>query len=786
MLRTRLVQTPKHPLLPWGGLRLRTVRRNGLRAPFSLSIRRLVRDGDGSETDGASADLSAFIVRRYASDSTLTPPAQDPAVLDEDGLLPPFKRLVLGRRLDELRPDRELLKRLGVRRIVVGGRNEADGEEREDSADGEEGKSEADTETMTEAPTPRIRKVEGKVDTGTMPRGRAPQIRMVDSKARMGTMVVAPVPRTWKVKIKADTGTMTEAPAPRIWKHVTKGDGMFAIKKGGEKRTVVRDILKEVGPVHGGLPTRRNNVDVMKDLPLFEKVPSNPNKGEAVGPWVGGMYNSAQQERDPSQKESSKPDPTSSSMADEFWSISPMDFGEETKLKSPAKEEKVSLHSHTASRTQTKISSRRRQVRRIQLLVARQVQRLLPGILRRRRRAKETRTARIQMARRRQGTLKSAAGSVAAESSTTTQPESKSSQPEPESSRPRSRKQRSPTPPSSRPSTKKQSSNNSLLMELFPEQATALPPPAEPILDEEEYEDEDISVPRIPLPSTPPPTPHKSHTAPSIPSPPTPPPKPTNDLAVLEFRSNNPCLTPDDFRRLIPRPSTSDWAPSPTTDFITVFPRRDPWSLQRDQGTYYLVFASPAAAKAYQAHVMTLAHLVRLHTPTSLASAPPPPPGALTRRGIDVGEALATYALDAARDVPHLTLLNTPFSAHKAALFAAGGYAQVVGQGRAGLAQVLLSFTGPQPSYGDLWDAIGADGKGRGVGWGLWAPEPLIAVDMAPVGREAEQGGGGRRWIVAFGEGGEAGRFVRTWHRRLFPWPGRRQFETVVEAEVLW
>lgn len=305
----------------------------------------------------------------------------------------------------------------------------------------------------------------------------------------------------------------------------------------------------------------------------------------------------------------------------------------------------------------------------------------------------------------------------------------------------------------------------------------------------------------------------------------------TPKSTVLELRYASKSLTEEDFRTLIPRGvHMHEW--TQRGEFVKVIPKRDPWTLEQT-GNYYIVFNSEENAKAYKQHVSHVHDLAKQHTPTSLTSEIAPPPG-YTINGEDVSSLVQSYALIPPQQKLFLQYLVAPFTPLQQNIFKRGGYAQILGEGREGAAQVLVVFLeGRQPSYFEISDAVHLDGKRRGLEWKLLPGETAIRkVDRrepkkkeeaslfdrdfemegeVDVLSELEAEGGkrkrtaqdrakaptyGQRWILSFENVEEAKRFALQWHGRAFPWHDRalRKWQgkgfgeqvLMVRAEFLW
>jgi hypothetical protein len=310
----------------------------------------------------------------------------------------------------------------------------------------------------------------------------------------------------------------------------------------------------------------------------------------------------------------------------------------------------------------------------------------------------------------------------------------------------------------------------------------------------------------------------------------------TDTSTVLELRFASKSLTEEDFRRLIPRGlHMQEW--TRRGEFVKVFPKRDPRTLEK-LGNYYIIFRNGKDAEVYREHVHHVYDLARQHTPTSLTSERPPPPGYMIN-GEDVSALVQSFSLIPPQQKLYLHYLSPPFTPFQQNIFKRGGYAQILGEGREGIAQVMVEFlAGRQPSWFDIHDSIYLDGRRRGLEWKLLPGESSIRkVDMNQRTKKNEnsvlededetepdvedalsdlelsgtESGGkrkktvkeqaktptyGQRWILSFESVVEAKRFALAWHGRAFPWHGRAlkkwqdkgfgEQTLMVNAEFLW
>lgn len=197
-----------------------------------------------------------------------------------------------------------------------------------------------------------------------------------------------------------------------------------------------------------------------------------------------------------------------------------------------------------------------------------------------------------------------------------------------------------------------------------------------------------------------------------------------------------------------------------------------------------------------------------MHSPSSLTSAIPPPPGYLIE-GEDVHALLQSYALIPPSQDLELRVMMRPFASKTIDSIARHlDYPQLTTPDGASRHRVLLHVDGPQPTRFAIREAIGVDANERGMGWGLVEGENAIVKVEALAGNENDvrgqegdaaggEGEGGldlrpklNRFVVSFESDLEAQRFARTWHMR--PLPRRRgsygegDEPAVVHTELLW
>ncbi|KAF1983643.1 hypothetical protein K402DRAFT_465783 [Aulographum hederae CBS 113979] len=365
----------------------------------------------------------------------------------------------------------------------------------------------------------------------------------------------------------------------------------------------------------------------------------------------------------------------------------------------------------------------------------------------------------------------------------------------------------------------------SLLDELFPEEAKkTISPPPQRVFER--------NIPRLPLPSES--VPQLEQMPKSRPG--------NKDLerssseqqteTVLLLRNASKSLVLDDFKRLVPRGKhVTDWTTQ--AELLAVIPARDPSDFTRLHH-YFLVFSSADSARLFQENANRLHSLAKIHTPTSLLSPLPPPPG-LRTKGEDIHTALQTYTLTPTNLRLQLSPIQHDPGSALTRLIQNRGYASLLAPDRTACpGRVLLHIRGEQPTLFALRNYINADGTVRGIPWGLalarFGDAALRQIDLSRTVREnlavVEPGehdmrGGGAgtgedgqwdhvagrggqesrsfdvRWLICFESDAEAKRFVRAWDRRVVgeelmgeEWRsgtrGRKRGGKDVRAEWIW
>ncbi|KAL9097622.1 MAG: hypothetical protein Q9165_000519 [Trypethelium subeluteriae] len=219
-----------------------------------------------------------------------------------------------------------------------------------------------------------------------------------------------------------------------------------------------------------------------------------------------------------------------------------------------------------------------------------------------------------------------------------------------------------------------------------------------------------------------------------------------------------------------------------------------------------------AILRLWTTEVVRLHQLSTTHTPTSLISMIPPPPG-FPIDGEDAHAKMQSYALYPPSVNPDIRLEDQPFDEWTVSEVVRGDVNQLMRRPTKRGHEVLLAVDGPQPSVFDVRTTIAKDGMNRGMPWAtLPGPdhgvtELKLAISLhgelhqrilddqwMEEGRENGKRNDHARmfnkWIVAFQTDAEAKRFVRAWHKMPLPtwWHGTQYEEipSIVHAELLW
>ncbi|KAL8971530.1 MAG: hypothetical protein Q9183_001014 [Haloplaca sp. 2 TL-2023] len=267
--------------------------------------------------------------------------------------------------------------------------------------------------------------------------------------------------------------------------------------------------------------------------------------------------------------------------------------------------------------------------------------------------------------------------------------------------------------------------------------------------------------------------------------------------AVLVLQRASKSLIDADFRRVSPKGRHIEEWTGPG-DILKVIPARDPNTFQQINH-YYLLFPNPSYARTYQNYVKKLHNMAQAHTPTSIESPLPPPPGMIFE-GEDIHTLLQDYALCPPSQRISIKTVFAPFSGPLKRLVDHRGYPQLVEDTNKSGRSILFWVEGHTPTTNAIRNVIDQDGRDRGLPWatddGLKFIEKLDLSTAPPEDLEHSDQAERRvqsyataRWIVTFVDEHEARRFVRSWHKRPFPLPNglaRGEATSLVNAEYLW
>lgn len=185
--------------------------------------------------------------------------------------------------------------------------------------------------------------------------------------------------------------------------------------------------------------------------------------------------------------------------------------------------------------------------------------------------------------------------------------------------------------------------------------------------------------------------------------------------AILVLRNATPNLTEEDFRRLIPQGQHIEGWTLEQGDIIKVIPGRDMADLS-PHNVHYLLFSSALSAFSYQGQVTRIHNLASQHTPNSMTSPIPPPPG-YTIEGLDVHAAIEAYALVPPGQKLELRALKPPLSPAMQELIKHRGYPALMERENKMPFEARLTLEGPQLSMNAVRHEIMESGQKRGLSW---------------------------------------------------------------------
>lgn len=185
--------------------------------------------------------------------------------------------------------------------------------------------------------------------------------------------------------------------------------------------------------------------------------------------------------------------------------------------------------------------------------------------------------------------------------------------------------------------------------------------------------------------------------------------------AVLVLRNASPNLTEEDFRRLVPQGRHLEGWRLEQGDILKVIPGQNLANLGQ-QNVYYLLFTSALNAFTYQGHVQRIHNLAALHTPSSVTSPIPPPPGYMIE-GLDAHAAIQAYTLVPPTQKLELRQLKPPLAPVIQTLVRHGGWKSVKDRDGKMPYEVRLTMEGPQIGPSMVRHILMESGRQRGLSW---------------------------------------------------------------------
>lgn len=317
----------------------------------------------------------------------------------------------------------------------------------------------------------------------------------------------------------------------------------------------------------------------------------------------------------------------------------------------------------------------------------------------------------------------------------------------------------------------------------------------------------------------------------------------SSHTTVLVLRNASTNLVEEDFRRLIPQGKHMEGWTLEQGDIIKVIPGRDLATLKQ-QNYYYLLFSSKLSAFTYQGQATRISRMAASHTPSSMTSPIPPPPGYMVD-GMDAHSALESFALVPASQNLDLRQLQPPLAPIMESIVRNQGYSALTRRSDRMPYEVRLTLEGPQLQLSSIRHILLATAKERSLAWSggdemipkinKWEPKANVSpMDHVSEGarriaranqrteeeqmeRDLEQqqkkqenegegmeiGRNGQKqmlrrtpglvYIVGFYTEMAAQQFVTYWHRRPMMWKGEgaeKEWEDdlppVTNVELLW
>ncbi|TKA59755.1 hypothetical protein B0A55_11951 [Friedmanniomyces simplex] len=317
----------------------------------------------------------------------------------------------------------------------------------------------------------------------------------------------------------------------------------------------------------------------------------------------------------------------------------------------------------------------------------------------------------------------------------------------------------------------------------------------------------------------------------------------STETTVLVLRNASTNLVEEDFRRLIPQGKHLEGWKLEQGDILKVIPGRNLATLEQEN-YYYLLFSSKLSAFTYQGHATRISRMAASHTPSSMTSPIPVPPG-YTVDGMDAHSAIESFALVPASQTLDLRQLQPPLSPMLTSIVRNQGYTSLVRRSDRMPFEVRLTLEGPQIQASSIRHILLETASDRSMAWSggdemapkitKWEPRSTVspwdresrgARGIAAANRRSEEeqmerdleaemrktlrdttvmdsGPNGQEkmpmrtsgvvYVVEFYTEMAAQQFVRYWHRRPMVWKGKggeKEWEDdlppVVNVEMLW
>lgn len=286
-----------------------------------------------------------------------------------------------------------------------------------------------------------------------------------------------------------------------------------------------------------------------------------------------------------------------------------------------------------------------------------------------------------------------------------------------------------------------------------------------------------------------------------------------SETTVLVLRNASKSLLEEDFKRIIPQGKHLPGWRLDQGDILGVVPGRDLDTLEQ-ANFYYILFSSPLSAFTYQGHATRIHRIVASHTPASIHSAIPPPPG-LTIEGMDAHAAIESFTLVPPTQSIDLRQLKPPLPPFLERLIKNRGYSKLVSRKDRLPYEARLTLDGPQLHMSAVKHVLLETARDRGLSWSggdslaprltKWEPrlkdDDSIAKDTrSQEHADAVEGTDQQKrrtpllvYVVGFHTERAMQSFVHYWHRRpmKLDTDKRNNLEAaelppIANVEVLW